>query len=268
MNNLHRELAPISEAAWKQIEEEVRRTFTQWVAGRRVVDVEGPAGAELSAVGTGHLRQLDPPTEGVTARQRQAQLVVEYRTPFTVTRAAVDDVDRGAADSDWQPVKDAARKAAEAEDRTIFHGFDSGAIAGMAATSSHQTIPIPSDLKQFPDAVALALSELRLAGVGGPYALLLAADLYTLAAELTDHGYPIRDQLARLIDGDIMWAPALDGAVLLSVRGGDYTLHLGQDLSIGYLSHGAEEIQLYLEESFTFIPHTAEASIRLAEPRA
>jgi uncharacterized linocin/CFP29 family protein len=94
VNNLHRELAPISDAAWDQIEEEARQTFTQWVAGRRVVDVEGPAGAELSAVGTGHVRLLDEPAEGVTAHQRKARLVVELRTPFTVSRAAVDDVDR------------------------------------------------------------------------------------------------------------------------------------------------------------------------------
>ena len=39
-------------------------------------------------------------------------------------------------------------------------------------------------------------------------------------------------------------------------------MHLGQDLSVGYLSHDAEQIQLYLEESLTFIPHAAETAIR------
>lgn len=267
MNNLHRGLAPISDAAWVQIEEEARRTFTQWVAGRRVVDVDGPAGAELSAVGTGHVRRLDKPAEGVTAHQRQAQLMVEFRTPFTVTRAAVDDVDRGAKDSDWQPVKDAAQKAAEAEDRTIFHGFPGGGIAGITAVSSHRPLTLSSDPREIPDSVARALSALRLAGVGGPYALLLSADLYTTVSEETDHGYPIRDHLTRLVDGEILWAPALDGAILLSTRGGDYTLHLGQDLSVGYLSHDAEEIQLYLEESLTFIAHTAETGIALTSER-
>jgi uncharacterized linocin/CFP29 family protein len=263
VNNLHRELAPISDAAWEQIDEEARRTFTQWVAGRRVVDVEGPAGAELSAVGTGHVRPLAEPSEGVTALQRQAQLVVELRTPFTVSRAAVDDVDRGAKDSDWQPVKDAARKAAETEDRTIFHGFAAAGISGITAVSSHQPLTLPSDPKQIPDLVARALSALRLEGVGGPYALLLSADLYTKVSEETDHGYPIRDHLTRLVDGEILWAPALEGAILLSTRGGDYTLHLGQDLSVGYLSHDAEEIRLYLEESLTFVAHTAETGIAL-----
>src|SRR5580693_4552075 len=69
MNNLHRELAPISDAAWAQIEEEISRTFKRHIAGRRVVDLQGPAGSGLSAVGTGHLRPITSPT-GVIARQR------------------------------------------------------------------------------------------------------------------------------------------------------------------------------------------------------
>ena len=263
MNNLHRDLAPISASAWEQIEEEARRTFSQWVVGRRVVDLEGPDGASLSAVGTGHRRQLADPLDGVMAHQRQAQLVVELRTPFTVTRAAVDDVERGARDSDWQPVKDAARKAAEAEDRTIFHGLPSGGISGIVEASPHRPLTIPSDPRQIPDTVAQALSMLRLAGIGGPYVLLLSADLYTVLSDETDHGYPIRDHMARIVDGEILWAPALDGAVLLSKRGGDYTLHLGQDLSIGYLAHDDDHITLYLEESLTFLVHTDEGGIAL-----
>ena len=117
MNNLHRELAPISEAAWASIEEEARRTFTLHLAGRRVVDVQGPGGTTLAAVDTGHLDDAEPPAEGVIARLRRSQPVVELRVPFTVDRQAVDDVERGAKDPDWQPVKDAARKIAFAEDQ-------------------------------------------------------------------------------------------------------------------------------------------------------
>ena len=54
MNNLHRELAPISDVAWAQIEEEAARTLKRYLTGRRVVDVKGPGGPMPSAVGTGH----------------------------------------------------------------------------------------------------------------------------------------------------------------------------------------------------------------------
>jgi uncharacterized linocin/CFP29 family protein len=264
MNNLHRELAPIPEAAWSQIEAEARRTFTRNVAGRRVVDVAGPAGPTLSAVGTGHLRPLDAPAGGVIARRREVRPLVELRAPFTVTRQAVDDVEYGAQDSDWQPVKDAAKQIAFAEDHAIFHGFAAGGISGIAPNSSNPPLRLPSDIREVPDTVAQALSVLRLAGVDGPYSLLLSAGLYTAVAETTDHGYPIREHLGRLLhDGEVIWAPALDGALLISTRGGDYALHLGQDLSIGYLSHDADRIELYLQESMTFLPFTAESSVPL-----
>jgi uncharacterized linocin/CFP29 family protein len=108
------------------------------------------------------------------------------------------------------------------------------------------------------------LSALRLAGADGPYSLLLSADQYTAVAETTDHGYPIREHLARpLHDGEAIWAPALDGALLVSTRGGDCELHLGQDLSIGHLSHDADHIELYLRESLTFLAFTAESSVPL-----
>ena len=94
--------------------------------------------------------------------------------------------------------------------------------------------------------VSQALSALRLAGVGGPYSLLLSADAYTMVSETADHGYPIREHLSRVVDGDIIWAPAIDGAFVLSGRGGDFELRLGQDLSIGYLSHDAEHVRAVL----------------------
>lgn len=262
MNNLHRELAPISDAAWADIESETRRTFLRHLAGRRVVDVIGPAGPTLSAVGTGHIDALDTPAEGVIVHQRQVQHVIELQVPFSVTRQAVDDVERGAKDSDWQPVKDAAKQIAFAEDHAVVNGFSAAGILGIARSSSHASPQLPSDVRRVPDTVSQALSELRLAGVAGPYSLLLSAEVYTAVEETTDHGYPIQDHLARLLhDGDIIWAPALDGALLISTRGGDYELHLGQDLSIGYLSHDADHIQLYLQESLTFLAITAESSV-------
>lgn len=264
MNNLHRELAPISEAAWTEIEAEARRTYTAHIAGRRVVDLVGPAGPALSAVGTGHVRALNAPADGVQVHRREVQPLIELRVPFTVDRQAVDDVERGSKDSDWQPVKDAAWRIAVAEDRAVFHGSDAAGITGIAPSSSNARLALPSDAARTPDVLAQAVSALRLAGVGGPYSLLLSADAYTAVAETTDHGYPVRDHLARLLpDGEIIWAPALDGGLLVSTRGGDYELHVGQDLSIGYLSHDTGHIELYLQESLTFLAVTAESSVVL-----
>jgi uncharacterized linocin/CFP29 family protein len=95
MDNLHRRLAPISSAAWEQIDDEARRTFITRIAGRRVVDVPEAGGSGLSAIGTGHVETIAAPGPSVEARRRQVQPLVELRAPFTVTRAAVDTSSAG-----------------------------------------------------------------------------------------------------------------------------------------------------------------------------
>ncbi|MFM9373434.1 family 1 encapsulin nanocompartment shell protein [Streptomyces sp. Da 82-17] len=263
VTNLHRELAPITPAAWAEIEEEARRTFRRHVAGRRVVDVPDAEGPRLSAVGTGHLIDMTPPAPGVNARLRESRPLVELRVPFTVDRSAVDDVDRGAQDSDWQPVKDAARTMAYVEDRTIFDGYSAAQIDGLRACSSNPVVSLPAEARDYPDAVSRALTELRLAGVDGPYQLLLGAEEYRAVSETSDHGYPIAAHLARMLDGPPIWAPALSGGFVLSTRGGDFELRLGQDVAIGYTSHDAHQIDLYFHETLTFLAYTDEAVVVL-----
>ena len=192
---------------------------------------------------------------------RTAQPVVELRVPFTLSRRDIDDVERGAQDPDWQPVKDAARDMAFAEDRAVFEGYRAAGIAGMRAASSNPALELPADARQYPDVITEALASLRLAGVEGPYALVLSASAYAAVLETSDHGYPIREHLGRLVDGPQLWAPAIEGAFLASTRGGDYELFLSQDLSIGYESHDAESVRLYFTEAFTFLVHTAEAIV-------
>lgn len=266
MNNLHRELAPISDAAWVQIEEETSRTFKRHLAGRRVVDVHGPEGSAFSSVGTGHLRMIAATGEGMTSRLREAKALVELRIPFELERQMIDDVERGANDSDWQPTKDAARKLAFAEDRAIFEGYAAAGIVGVRQGSSNPKKSLPADVRKYPEAFAEALSQLRLAGVNGPYAILLSAGAYTELAETSDSGYPVLEHVKRLVEGKIIWAPAIDGAFVVTTRGGDLDLHIGQDASIGYLSHSDTHVRLYLQETFTFLYLTSESSVALAPP--
>lgn len=266
MNNLHRDLAPISESAWAQIESETARTIKRYLAGRRVLDVKGPAGTGLSAVGTGHLQAIPAPAKDIVARQRQVKALVELRVPFELDREAIDDVERGANDSDWQPAKEAARQLAFAEDGAIFEGYASANIEGVRKGTSNPIMRLPVDVREYPNAIAQGLSRLRLVGVNGPYAVLLGADAYTALAETSDHGYPVLEHVKRLVDEQIIWAPTISGAVLLTTRGGDFELHIGQDVSIGYLSHTDKSVRLYLQESFTFLLLSGEAAVALDPP--
>ena len=145
MNNLHRELAPISDTAWAQIEDETTRTLKRYLAGRRVVDVPSPGGIALPGVATGHLKSISAPAEGIIANQREVKPLVELRVPFELSRQGIDDVDRGANDSDWQPAKDAARQIAFAarhhDGRIRIEGLDAAEIQ-LLRTGWHST-PLP-----------------------------------------------------------------------------------------------------------------------------
>ncbi len=192
--------------------------------------------------------------------------LVELRVPFELDRQAIDDVERGANDSDWQPAKDAARQIAFAEDGAIFEGYTAANIVGIREGTSNPKMVLPADVRQYPDAIAQALSQLRLAGVNGPSAVLLGAEAYTALAETSDRGYPVLEHVKRLVEDKIIWTPAVEGAFVLTTRGGDFDLHIGQDVSIGYLSHSDSAVRLYLQETFTFLLLTSEAAVALSPP--
>src|ERR1700689_3415433 len=264
MNNLHRELAPISDAAWAEIEEETTRTLKRYLAGRRVVDVPAPRGIALPGIGTGHLKPIAAPAEGILARQREVKPLVELRVPFELSRQEIDDVERGADDSDWQPAKDAAKKLAFAEDRAIFNGYPEAGIRGVRECTSNPIETLPVDVRDYPDAIAHALSQLRLMGVNGPYSVVLGAGEYPALAETRDHGYPVLEHVKRIVDGSLIWAPAIEGAFVVTTRGGAFELRLGQDIPIGYRSPSDSGVQLYLQETFVFRVLTTEAAVALS----
>ena len=263
MNNLHRELAPISQAAWEEIEEEARRTLKRYLGARRVVDLHGPEGSDFSAVGTGHQRPAAPLADGVQSALRLVNPLVQLRVPFVLSRSAIDDVERGSSDSDWQPLKDAARRIALAEDRLVFLGYADAHIAGMLPASSNARITLPDSAGDYPEAVARAVSQLRLAGVNGPYALVLGTKAYTEATGGADDGYPVIKHLEKLVDAEVVWSQAIDGGVVVTTRGGDFDLWIGQDISIGYLDHDATQVTLCLQETLTFQMQTSEAVVDL-----
>lgn len=268
MNHLTRELAPIGDAAWAEIEEEAGRALRHFLTARKVVDFDGPHGWERSALGLG--RVTDPQeaeVDGVESRMRLVQPLTELRTPFTLARSEIDAAERGAPDADWDPVVDAARRAALAEDRLVFRGLPAAGVRGIVATSPHEPVMIGDDYDRYPNHVALAIERLKRSGVAGPYAIALGPRCYTGVIESTQHGgYPVLSHLRLIAEGPVLWAPAVAGAVVMSQRGGDFELVVGQDLSIGYLEHDRESVTLYLEESLTFRAAGPEAAIALSYP--
>lgn len=265
MNHLLRSLAPISDAGWSEIDEEATRALKHFLAARKLVDVVGPIGLDAAAVSRGRRDDTDSPAgEGVTAQVRTSQPLIEYRCPFTLSRRELEAIDRGAQDPDLDPVVDASRQLALAEDATVFRGVSGLGLPGMKDATPHEAIQISEDFEHYPNHVAKAISVLKDAGVGGPYALALGPRCYAGVIESTDKGgYPTLNHLSMILGGPVVWAPSVDGAIVMSERGGDFELTLGEDLSIGYLDHDADTVTLELRESITFQVLGPEAAVVL-----
>lgn len=264
-NHLLRDLAPVSPAAWGEIEDEARRSLETFLAARKLVDFAGPKGWDHAAEPTGRTTGDVPPLAAdVLTGLRQARPLVELRVPFTLSRDELDAIERGARDVDLGPVVAAARALATAEDRAVFYGFDAAGIRGVAQASPHRAITITDDYNEYPALVAKAVNGLRTAGVGGPYALALGPRCYIGVVEGTEKGgYPVLEHLHLIVGGPVVWAPAVDGAVVMSQRGGDFQLTIGEDVSIGFTAASATAVDLYLEETLTFGNHSPEAAVAL-----
>jgi uncharacterized linocin/CFP29 family protein len=265
VNHLLRSAAPISDAGWEWLDEEATERLQPALAARKLVDFSGPHGWDHSATNLGRVGDLaETPVDGVEARQRRVLPLVELRAAFDVSRGELRDADRGAADADLASLDEAAQRIARAENSAVCHGFEAAAIAGITQASSHSPIGLSDDFDAYPGHVAKAVELLVEAGIDGPYGLALGPACYTGVIETTEHGgYLVFDHLRKILGGPIVRAPGVDGALVLSLRGGDFLFESGQDLSIGYDSHDADTVRLYLEESFSFRVATEEAAVAL-----
>ncbi|MGE0715539.1 MAG: family 1 encapsulin nanocompartment shell protein [Alphaproteobacteria bacterium] len=265
MNDLRRHLAPFSNDVWSEIDGEAKRVLKLHLAARKLVDFEGPLGWNTSAIDIGWTKGLaEAPAAGVDAYLRLPQPLVELRAPFTIAMKDVRAIERGAKDADLGPVVEAAKAIAKAEDHAVFHGYAPAGIKGIAEAAAEAKVSLTTDYTKYPAAVLDAVEKLRAAGVDGPYGIALGPRCHAgLLRTLTAAGYPIIEHVKKLIDGPLVWAPAVDGAIVLSLRGGDFELTVGRDISVGYRYHTADAVELYLEESMTFRPLTAEAAVPL-----
>jgi len=264
VSHLFRHLAPVSEAAWEAVDDEATTSLRSFLAGRRLVDFTGPLGWDHNAIGTG--RTLEPhDAGGVTVSRREVQPLSELRAGFTLTREALAAVDRGRADeADLDPVTEAARAMARTEDTMVFHGSEEAGVTGIVGASPHDPLLIETDYERYPSSVAGAVARLRESGIDGPYGLALGNRCYQGVMETTERGgYPVLEHLKLILGGPIVWAPEVDGALVVSQRGGDFELVCGQDLTVGYSHHDAAAVGFFIEESITFRAHEPAAAVWL-----
>jgi uncharacterized linocin/CFP29 family protein len=157
---LKRAQAPITPEAWQQIDDEAKRVLKLNLAGRQLVDFDGPHGWQFAAVNTGQLTLRTGGGIGVPWGVRGVVPLIEVRVPFDLAIMELDNTSRGAV-LELAAVVSAAEKTAHAEDNVIFNGFKPGGFEGSPQPAP--TIMLPEDL-QYPS-VGGRRRDLRRGGI-------------------------------------------------------------------------------------------------------
>ncbi|UQA97103.1 family 1 encapsulin nanocompartment shell protein [Streptomyces halobius] len=267
INHLLRGLAPITPRVWQVIEDEARNRLIPLLAARQVVSFAGPGGWEQDAVPTGKATELNTYPDKLTPSGtnvkalRVVQPLTQVRIPFTLPLKAIEEIERGSINPDLTQLDKAAKLAADFENYAVFNGWDRAFIAGIVNQASPSGVTLPVATDTYPADIAKVVDKLRTSGVVGPYTLAIGTTGYQrIIADAGSCCYVLSERLTEILGGKIVLMPCLDEktgkdtqAVVLSERGGDFLLIVGQDLSIGYLPTTSNtDVSLYLEETFTF----------------
>ena len=252
MNFLRRELAPISQSAWAEIDTLAKETLSTNLSGRRIVDFDGPHGPAYSCVPTGRLSvPQDQKDAMVKYGVHQVLALVETRVPFRLPIWELDNADRGAKDIQLDALVKACQEIASFENKAIFNGFEAGGISGLLQATQYPKIDIALNAESIIDAISEGKAQMLTSGVSGPAHLAVSIPLWSCLAHNVPGG-TLRSIIERQIGGNVVFSADIDGALLVSARGGDTELTVGQDIAIGYTSYTNTEVELYLTESFTF----------------
>ncbi|TDY53158.1 putative linocin/CFP29 family protein [Aminivibrio pyruvatiphilus] len=263
MDILRRAASLITPEAWAELDRQAKKVLTANLSARKFVDVEGPKGWSYSAHPTGRLDVAQKqPKDGVQIGVNRVLPLVEARHTFDMDIWELDNISRGAKDPDLSTLEKAAKEIALFEEKAVYKGLASAGIEGLAAAAKGRSVKLGGDdAEKIVDALSAAIYRLHEDAVEGPYALAASPKLWK-AIYGAASCYPISKHVGNLVDKVIL--STQDESYVVSLRGGDFELVLGQDLSLGFEERNGGKVRLFFTESFTFRVITPEAVVALS----
>ncbi len=257
MDILKRELAPIPAQAWTEIDDQANKSLKAILSARKVIDLTGPMGPDFPGVPEGRLKlPASQPANDLSYGIHKVHHLVETRIPFELDINEMDNAVRGAKDLDLANLESAAQEIALFEERVIYHGLPEANIHGLKQCTGQECLSIGATPELLLETIAEGLTLFAGRSVEGPFSLVVGPILWSrMSAHL--QGYPVKMQAENILGGQVLLSPYLSGefameAYMISQRGGDFEIILGNDLAIGYDSHTTTTVKLYFTESFTF----------------
>lgn len=261
MDILKRTLAPITLEAWAEIDNQARLTLISLLSGRKIVDVKGPLGWDYAAVPLGRLevpsgQDMDEVRYGI----HKVLPLLELEAAFELNIWEVDNIVRGAQNIDLSALEAAAAKVANFEEQAIYYGFEKSGIVGLKDATHHTGFSMEDNPQSILEGVTRGITSFIQHSIEGPYSLVVNPEIWMHLSTYVS-GYPLKKHLEEQLGGSVILSPTIKDAFLVSTRGGDMQLTLGQDIGIGYRRHDKHNVSLYFTESFTFQVLVPEAII-------
>ncbi len=262
MEILRRSAAPITSEAWEEMDQQAKRILTTTLSARKFADVEGPFGWKYAAHPLGRLNLAENQnSQGVRYGVHKVLPLVESRRTFELSIWELDNISRGAKDPDLSALEEAAREMALFEEKAVYFGLAAAGIEGLAkAAEGRAALTAGEDGNGMVNSVTEACLRLNDDGVEGPYALVASPELWKRIYS-ESCGYPLSKRVERITEKVIL--SSQNASFVLSLRGGDFDLVLGQDFSLGFEERSGDRVRLFFAESFTFQVNTPEAVVAL-----
>ncbi|MDP2844184.1 MAG: family 1 encapsulin nanocompartment shell protein, partial [Acetobacterium sp.] len=175
---LKREIAPLTQLAWSEIDGRAEAVLKSRLTARKAVTVNGPKGLAFTSVSEGRLELIDDDENLVKTGIFKIKPLVEARISFTLNRWELDNLTRGAKDIDLTNLEEAVQKIAEFEETAVYKGFDAGQIKGLETVSANEKIPFGETDSQIMEAISKGLVTLKEKFEAGPFVLIVGEVAY------------------------------------------------------------------------------------------
>ena len=232
---LAREDAPFDPAIWEMLDTAMIEAAKSELAGRRLLEIDGPYGYGLKAVPLG---DIETEAGRIVSDSLPLQLI---QKSFTLGARDLASYEREEISLGKKPVRETAIACAKMEDEIVFHGAE-GAPGLLTAEGVNEFALSAWDepgmaANDLIDAVTL-LDEV---GFHGPYALALSPARYNRLLRVYPRGRQTElEHVERIITEGIFKAPVLESGGVLLASGRQYaSIVLGQDMAVGFI--GPEE---------------------------
>lgn len=262
MDILRRSASVITPEAWEELDSQAKKILSANLSARKFVDVEGPRGWTYSAHPTGRLDVPGKqPRDGVQFGVNKVLPLVESRVAFDLDIWELDNISRGAKNPELSPLEKAAKDIALFEEKAVYNGLAAAGIEGLAGSAGNTVKLTGFESDTILDCVSGAVFQLHKNSVEGPYALVASPKMWK-ALYGTSQCYPLSKHVGSLVEKVIL--STQDDSYLVTLRGGDLELVVGQDFSLGFEERDGQKVRLFFAESFTFRVINPETIVKLS----